>query len=206
MIMNNSIVKMKRPLPNNRFTDDEFKVITISPETIVVVNKNIGTFCMNTECFYDYFCETDKIDKPNAPNTFNDPYEIETAPYSSKWTDWSSYTFPDGATGEYRYRDTTTGSVRLELRYCDSTGRATCHPEDEFDLTHGLNICRERIKIKSFKNIISKEKMTIAVYQEEIDKKTNAITTSKKVIYKAEIALKNSEFNLNKLLKHKENC
>lgn len=204
MIMNNSIVKMKRPLPNNKFTDDEFKVITISPETIIVVNKNIGTFCMNTECFYDYFCETDKIEKPNTPDVFNDPYEIETAPYSSKWTDWTSYTFPDDTIGEYRYRDTATGSVRLELKHHGFTGRATCHPDDEFDLVCGLNICRERARIKSFKYTITRENEIIAACQKEIDKNNYAINIRKKMICSTETALKNSELKLNKLLKHKE--
>ena len=186
MITTNSILKLKKNInisetPFAPFTsaipnilNAEFKVTSIHQDYISFINSSLGAGIIS-------FDELDKYFNVFAPNVPNDEFEIDPTPYSAKWTKWTEYTYPDGTSCLYRYKDTAYGSVKLECKFIyindgNLIGRACCHKDDEFNLEKGLEICKLRAYIKdcnhhiaNFENSIKSYAKRIAKYKEWIN-------------------------------------
>lgn len=179
MITTNSILKLKKNIdisetPFAPFTsiipdilNAEFKVISIYRDYISFVNNPLGAGVIS-------FDELDKYFDVFTPNTPKDEFEIDSTPYSPKWTKWTEYTFSDGTSCLYRYKDTAYGSVKLECKFIYLSevliGRACCHKDDEFDLEKGIEICKNRAYIKDCNNHIANFEDTIKSYTKRIAK------------------------------------
>lgn len=209
MITTNSILKLKKNIdvsetPFAPFTsiipdilNAEFKVVSIYRDYISFVNNSLGAGVIS-------FDELDKYFDVFTPNTPKDEFEIDPTPYSPKWTKWIEYTFSDGTSCLYRYKDTAYGSVKLECKFIYLSevliGRACCHKDDEFNLEKGLEICKLRAYIKDCNNHIMTFENTIGNYIRRIAKYKEWINDNNTCIDIWEKTKKTYEANLEKTI------
>ena len=81
----------------------------------------------------------------------SDEYEKMFEKYVKReFTDW----IPEKLGYEFRHNDKVV-EVRLNLTVEQTTGRAICHEDDEFDLNKGMEIAKNRAFIKYYKKLIT---------------------------------------------------
>ena len=104
---------------------------------------------------------------------------------SRQWSSWFTVSDLRNPDNTYMYR---TNRKRVEVRMKGVLETASCHPDDKFNLTHGINLCWARIGDKLAKQHFDKCKTVYAGAKAEYIAAINAVSEAEarlKTIQKA---------------------
>ena len=122
MLLKGDRIKLVKPIPGLDRVGDVFEVLDILEGGTISFKSDYGAGVMSFSEFRKYF------EKKNILT----------------WSPWESIRFDDDDT-IYSYR---TNNKRIELRLGDIKSSASCHENDEFDLSKGLSLCLARLLVK----------------------------------------------------------
>lgn len=118
-------IKMIKPIGMFNFPKQTFEVMSINKDDTINIISDIGFGVMTEDEYEKHFQRV------------------------REWTPWKKigeYTLQDYPIGTYEMR--TDNEKYTEVKYDDIRVRASCHPNDEFNLFTGIAICMIKLEGK----------------------------------------------------------